>query len=169
MECRPEEVGLLSSVAKTSFRQAFEKYNNSYDMDEYIQKSFDHRKLLSEINNDGVHYFLVRVANDTIAGYCKLNEVPFQTDINDPKSMELERIYVLNKYHRKGIGKAMMDYILSIVIGKFKTLWLGVWDKNEAAILFYRSYGFEVTGTHDFMLGSDLQTDLLMELTLERS
>ncbi len=41
-------------------------------------------------------------------------------------------------------------------------LWLGVWEKNEPAILFYEKQGFVPFDTHGFMLGNDLQTDILM-------
>jgi ribosomal protein S18 acetylase RimI-like enzyme len=44
-----------------------------------------------------------------------------------------------------------------------KTLWLGVWERNERAISFYRRWGFEVVGHHVFRLGSDDQSDLIME------
>jgi len=41
-------------------------------------------------------------------------------------------------------------------------MWLGVWEQNERAIAFYRRWGFLEFGHHAFMLGNDLQNDLLM-------
>jgi ribosomal protein S18 acetylase RimI-like enzyme len=41
-------------------------------------------------------------------------------------------------------------------------VWLGVWEHNPRAIAFYRKFGFEVVGEHAFMLGQELQRDLIM-------
>ena len=42
-------------------------------------------------------------------------------------------------------------------------IWLGVWEKNESALGFYRTIGFIPFGTHVFKLGDELQTDILMK------
>ncbi len=46
-------------------------------------------------------------------------------------------------------------------------LWLGVWEHNQRAIAFYHRWGFAIVGTHTFQLGADLQTDFLMQRSLE--
>ena len=45
-------------------------------------------------------------------------------------------------------------------------VWLSVWERNHRAQAFYRRWGFRVAGTHAFALGSDVQTDFLMERSL---
>lgn len=45
----------------------------------------------------------------------------------------------------------------------YRTLWLGVWERNPRAIAFYERWGFATVGSHVFRLGSDDQTDLIME------
>ena len=45
-------------------------------------------------------------------------------------------------------------------------LWLGVWEFNYRAVDFYKQWGFALCGSHPFLLGDDLQTDILMELKL---
>ena len=47
-------------------------------------------------------------------------------------------------------------------------VWLGVWDRNERAIRFYESWGFHRAGSQPFLLGSDLQTDLVMVRRIAR-
>lgn len=41
-------------------------------------------------------------------------------------------------------------------------MWLGVWEKNESAIRFYKGLGFVLHGAHSFYLGDEEQTDLIM-------
>ena len=45
-------------------------------------------------------------------------------------------------------------------------VWLGVWEHNYNAIRFYERIGFERCGSHDFMLGNDKQTDILLKKEL---
>jgi hypothetical protein len=42
-------------------------------------------------------------------------------------------------------------------------MWLGVWERNARAQVFYRKWDFRTVGEHLFPLGSDLQRDILME------
>ncbi len=45
-------------------------------------------------------------------------------------------------------------------------VWLGVWEKNDKAILFYRKNGFYEVGTHFFFMGEEKQTDFIMRKDL---
>jgi ribosomal protein S18 acetylase RimI-like enzyme len=47
-------------------------------------------------------------------------------------------------------------------------MWLGVWERNERAIAFYRKWAFREFGSHAFLLGKDLQNDLLMARPVSR-
>jgi ribosomal protein S18 acetylase RimI-like enzyme len=46
-------------------------------------------------------------------------------------------------------------------------IWLGVWEHNYNARGFYEHNGFKVFGSHEFLLGDDRQTDLLMKKSLK--
>jgi ribosomal protein S18 acetylase RimI-like enzyme len=43
-----------------------------------------------------------------------------------------------------------------------RTLWLGVWERNDRATAFYRKVGFTDVGTQTFVLGADHQRDLVL-------
>lgn len=43
-----------------------------------------------------------------------------------------------------------------------RTLWLGVWERNPRAMAFYRKCGFRDAGSHQFVVGTDSQTDRIM-------
>jgi ribosomal protein S18 acetylase RimI-like enzyme len=45
-------------------------------------------------------------------------------------------------------------------------MWLGVWEYNPRAQRFYEKNGFRMVDKHTFVLGSDPQTDLLMQKEL---
>jgi ribosomal protein S18 acetylase RimI-like enzyme len=46
------------------------------------------------------------------------------------------------------------------------TLWLGVWEHNEAALAFYSAQGFYKIGEHPFDMAGDIQTDWLLQKEL---
>ena len=48
-------------------------------------------------------------------------------------------------------------------------IWLGVWEHNEPAKAFYTKWGFKQFGAHDFVMGDDRQTDLLMIKSLTKN
>ena len=83
-----------------------------------------------------------------------MNEAPAQTDRNDPASLEIERIYVSGGFQGEGLGRYLMEQAIQIAVErKKKYIWLGVWEKNERAIRFYKRNGFYKTGTHSFVVG----------------
>jgi len=43
-----------------------------------------------------------------------------------------------------------------------RNLWLGVWERNPRAIAFYKKVGFVDRGSHEFLVGSDRQTDRVL-------
>lgn len=135
-------------------------------MQDYLDEAFEINKLRNELcNNDSLFFFLY--CNDELAGYLKLNDAPSQTDINDLASLEIERIYVTNEFQGEGLGKYLIEQAITIATEKNKKyIWLGVWEKNEKAICFYKKNGFCEIGTHIFVMGEDVQTDYIMRKDL---
>jgi ribosomal protein S18 acetylase RimI-like enzyme len=44
----------------------------------------------------------------------------------------------------------------------YKTMYLGVWERNDRAIAFYRKWDFVRVGEHIFQMGDDPQVDWWM-------
>jgi ribosomal protein S18 acetylase RimI-like enzyme len=98
----------------------------------------------------------------------KLNELDAQTEKRAMPSMEIERIYVRKEFQNSGVGQFLLDHSIQITKDKkLNLIWLGVWEHNVSAIRFYERNQFQLFGKHAFMLGSDEQTDLLMERFLD--
>ncbi|RIN04412.1 GNAT family N-acetyltransferase, partial [Staphylococcus shinii] len=43
-----------------------------------------------------------------------------------------------------------------------ENIWLGVWEKNENAIQFYKKLGFYKIDEHVFFMGDEKQIDFIM-------
>lgn len=162
----PADAELLLELSRKTFYDAFYHLNHPDDMEAYAQKAFTVEKLTEELNNTDSEFYLVMLGNET-AGYLKLNYRSAQTEFHDPEALEIERIYVLSHYQGKNIGGQLLNFVLDKAKEhQLNYIWLGVWDQNHGAIRFYQRHRFEVFSSHDFMLGSDKQTDLLLKKIL---
>jgi len=164
--CDIKDLPILVEISINTFVSAFEKLNNPEDFKSYMDIAFSKEQLKKELLNKNASFYFVY--NDKeLVGYFKLNQKEAQTEFFGNISIEIERIYVLDKFQGQQIGKKMLLHIFEIAKKeKASFIWLGVWEKNTAAIRFYERYGFEKFDTHPFYIGNDKQTDLLMRLDL---
>jgi diamine N-acetyltransferase len=161
-----DQAETLLDIAELTFRVGFQHLNDPTDFEVYMAEAFSLQQTQKELGTEGSEFYFA-IMSEEIVGYIKLNHGAAQTDIATEPGIELQRIYVIPAQQGKGIGQQLLDYAISIgKAGRFPYLWLGVWEKNEAAIRFYKRHGFVQFDSHTFMLGNDPQTDLLMKLPL---
>ena len=158
----------LKKISQETYVDAFSLGNTKENMLLYLNSSFNDEKLEAEIIENQSTFYFAKHKNETV-GYLKINFGSAQTDIYDQDAMQLERIYVLEKSQGKGIGKKLLTDIIQIAEKKeVNYLWLGVWEKNKKAIEFYKKTGFKTFDSHSFKMGTEIQTDLLLKLTLKK-
>ena len=169
MQIRKLDITDLENLQKISiitFRETFEEVNSEEDMQKYLDENLSLERLKNELENQNSEFYFAE-NNGEILGYLKLNFKDAQTEKVEENHFEIERIYVLKAFLGQKIGQILFDK--AIEIGREKNLeyvWLGVWEENKRAIRFYEKNGFEIFGKHDFVLGEDVQTDLLMKMKI---
>jgi len=160
------EADTLLAFSKKTFYEFFEHLNEPANMEAYSSIAFTPQRMLSELSHPNSNFYFAMLDGE-VAGYLKLNYADAQTEFKDANALEVERIYVSGEHHGKRIGKQLMDFAINIARSKqFEYIWLGVWEHNDNALGFYKRYGFQVFSSHPFLLGEDLQTDLLMRKSL---
>lgn len=165
-KCNLDDLEKIKYISQKTFIETFSEQNTKEDIEYYLKKNLSNEQLKSEILNVESIFFIVEVDNN-IAAYMKLNLTKAQTEEGHPNTLEVQRIYVLQEYKGKQIGKKLIQK--AIETGKNSNLnyiWLGVWEHNLSAINFYIKQGFEKFDTHIFKLGDVEQTDNLMKLLL---
>jgi ribosomal protein S18 acetylase RimI-like enzyme len=156
----------LQKISKITFAETFTEHNTKEDLDKYLVESFSNEKLSAELNNPDAAFYFAEVDN-TVIGYLKINFGDAQTELKDNKSVEIERIYVLQAYHGKKIGQLLFNKAIEIAKEhQAHYVWLGVWKENHRALQFYKKNGFVQFDTHIFKLGNDEQTDIMMKLEM---
>ena len=162
----PGDLPKLEEISRSTFFDAFGAQNNPEDLHSYLDNAFSESSLKNELLDPHSEFYFATIQQE-IVGYFKINFSRAQTDFQEDDGMELERIYVLKQHQNQKIGQAMLDAVIEMAIQrKMRYLWLGVWEKNENAVRFYKRNRFEFAGSHDFWVGNDLQTDQIMKLDL---
>lgn len=163
------DIDELRTLSIQTYYETFASLNTSENMEKYLRCAFDREKLRKELEDKNSLFFFL-LSGEKLAGYLKVNEAPSQTDVNDPASLEIERIYVSGEFQGEGLGRYLMELAIRMAVErKKKYVWLGVWEKNEKAIRFYKRNGFCQIGTHSFVMGEDVQTDYIMRKDLSIS
>lgn len=162
----PDDVEVLQALALRIFYHSFAALNTEANMKAYTDMAYNREQLLAEINDAGSeHYFLCD--GEKKIGFLKLNTAEVQSDIHDPESLEIQRIYIDQDYQGRGLGAQLLHFTMERAKAlHLKYIWLGVWEKNPDAIRFYQRHGYEIIGSHPFVMGDEGQTDILMRYLL---
>ncbi len=165
-QCTLEDIYVLRDFSYRTYFETFSHMNTHSDMQAYLDEAFELERQRSELLNENSSFYFL-YSDDVLAGYLKLNEAPAQTDIKDKQSLEIQRIYVSKEFQGKGLGGCLLNKAISTaVLQNKKYVWLGVWEKNEKALRFYKKNGFYRIGAHSFFMGNDEQTDYIMRKDL---
>lgn len=159
---------MLADLSFTTFWDAFHDHpkNAPEDLDAYMSEAFAPQRIARELSDPNA-VFLVAEIGGRPAGYAKLLFGNIEEPVEAERPVELCRLYSTTEFIGKGIGQALMDECLRL--GRERgcdAMWLGVWEYNPRARRFYEKQGFRIVGNHVFQLGSDPQTDHLMQIEL---
>jgi ribosomal protein S18 acetylase RimI-like enzyme len=162
-----KEIEQLQKIGKQTFFETFAESNSEANMRQYLEEGFTIEKLTAELTNPNSEFFFAEYETQII-GYLKINFGQAQKELKDNKTLEIERIYVVNEFHGKSVGQLLYDKAIQIANQKkVDYVWLGVWEENPRAINFYKKNGFVEFDKHIFKLGDDEQIDIMMKLILE--
>lgn len=165
-KCALEDSRQLQEISYETFNETFKHQNSPENMNAYLEKAFNLKQLEKELANISSQFLFVYFNNE-VAGYLKVNTDDAQSEEMDEESLEIERIYIKNKFQKHGLGKYLLNHAMEIAKERNKKkIWLGVWEKNENAIAFYKKMGFVQTGAHSFFMGDEEQIDYIMTKTL---
>jgi len=159
---------LLTDLSYTTFWDAFAHHpkNAPDDLAHYMRQAFSLEQIEIELA-DAKNVFLIAEIDAKAAGYAKLVIDNIEPGITAERPVELARLYSHQEYIGKGVGQNLMDACFDRAKNhEHDVMWLGVWEYNPRAQRFYEKNGFRVVGKHTFQLGSDPQTDLLMQKVL---
>jgi diamine N-acetyltransferase len=157
-----DDVAALTELSRRTFIDTYASYNRPENLEDYLRQSLTVEQWRVELSTPG-SIVLLAETDRGLAGYTEVRQGFVPDCVRTPTPVELARIYVAREFQGGGVGAALMTAALDEAMLKGGTaLWLGVWQKNERAIAFYRRWKFETVGTQFFPMGPELQEDWVM-------
>lgn len=167
-EAGPGDARLLSAMGTRTFLHSFAAPNDPADVAAYMASAYSPELQAAELADAGVT-FLIASSGSQPVGYVKLVEGTSAAGVTARNPIQVERFYADVPWIGRGVGGFMMEAVIArAAAGGRDAIWLAVWEHNVRAIAFYERWGFVVVGRQDFLLGSDLQNDLVMVRSLGR-
>jgi diamine N-acetyltransferase len=164
VKCDASHRDELLALAKESFIQAFEKSSDPDNFKLYVAQAFTPSVLAEELAHPQTVFFMLQTPEKENVGYLKMRWDRGSEIFPHEKSIELQRIYVLEKFWHQGYGKVLLDYAESYASNAAYTwIYLVVWFQNDTAIRFYERNYWKQFAKKDFQFGNEIHHDIVMK------
>jgi ribosomal protein S18 acetylase RimI-like enzyme len=159
------DAAIVAAIAERTFRSTFAAQNSAEDIDSLCASAYGEAIQKEELSDPTRETWLLELDAAAI-GYFMLRSVDPPACVTGMHPIEIQRFYLDRHVQGGGSGRRMMSFALERCIAlRSSTVWLGVWERNPRAIQFYQKAGFSVVGSHIFTVGTDAQTDLILQLS----
>jgi ribosomal protein S18 acetylase RimI-like enzyme len=164
-DAAPADGPELDAVARAIWVETFGHASSPEDSGAYLTTAYGPDGALLRHLVDPAYRFRLAVDGDRIVGYAKIN-APWLPGA-EPDAVQLSQLYVASDHHGAGIAQALMDWSIAAARAQnAPAMLLTVWEENHRARRFYEKLGFVHIGDYDFVVGAQIDTDLIMRLAL---
>jgi diamine N-acetyltransferase len=162
-----EDAPALAALAARTFTDAFAADNRPEDLQAHLESSYGVAQQSQELS-DPNEITLLALSGETLIAFAQVRRKVPPECVTQSQAIEVHRFYVDRLAHGKGVAQSLMATVKSAATEfDAKHLWLSAWERNPRAVAFYAKMGFEIVGSADFMVGSDVQTDHIMVASLQ--
>lgn len=161
------DAAALAEIGARTFHDAFAADNRPDDMAEHLAATFGLSQQTAELTSPD-YVTLLACVDGALAAFAQVRRTDAPDCVSGPAPVELHRFYVDLPWQGQGVATRLVAASVEAIreLGG-RTVWLSVWEHNPRARAFYAKCGFRQTGTADFWVGPDLQTDHILERALE--
>ncbi len=160
------DIKIICALGITTFYEAYFEQDDALDLANYVLESFGIEQIEKEVKDKNSTFFIAD-ADARAVGYAKLRENAPAECLKGEITVEIQRVYILEKMRGKGVGDALMQRCFDEARRKnYESVWLGVWEQNLAAQRFYQKYGFQKVGEITFPYGETTGTNYVLKLDL---
>jgi ribosomal protein S18 acetylase RimI-like enzyme len=149
----------LAELAARTFHETFAADNRPEDMSAHLASTYGPAIQRQELADPDITTLVVEI-DGQLSGYAQLRSGETPECVEGDAPLELWRFYIGRDWHGRGVAHSLMQRVETEALRRGgRTLWLGVWERNERAKAFYRKHDFHDVGSHIYMVGTDAQTD----------
>ncbi len=163
---RAPDARLICVLATATFYEAYFEQDDPADLADYIVESFEIESVRRQLEDPDSSFYIL-FADGFAVGYAKLIDGSRDPSITTAKTVELKRIYILERVWRKGFGEKLLEHCIDVArrLGS-ESIWLGVWEQNVRGRCFYEKHGFIKVGSLEFPYGDSVGINYVMEKKL---
>ncbi|KAL0944824.1 GNAT family acetyltransferase [Colletotrichum truncatum] len=156
-----EDAKSIADLGAQVFSDTFGHSVQPHELQAFLDESYTVEAVTKELKDPQKDTILAFDQIGDLLGFAMLTRGSTEPCVADLDGIvELQRIYLYPKAHGTGTGKALAIRLEDMAREQgFKHIWLGVWQENVRAQKAYEKWGYKVVGTHDFVVGSVVQTD----------
>lgn len=162
-KAKEQDLAIITNLAEEIWPVTYGNYLSAEQIRYMLDKMYNKGELLLQMKKG--HTFLIATEDDEDGK--DIGFVSFSVYKPEAYSYKLHKLYVLPEKHGQGVGKILVNEVISSVkrLGG-KTLQLNV-NRNNNAKNFYEKMGFKIKETIDLDIGNGfLMNDYVMELLL---
>ena len=154
------DIPLLRQLAEKSWNSAYSKILSKEQIDYMLAQMYSEKEIANQMHNPNYHYYLI-LEQGKEAGF-----IGFQFHY-EQETTKLHRIYLLEEFKRKGLGKKGLQFLKEKVAeNSDRRIILNV-NKDNPARKVYESQDFSVFHEEVFDIGKGfVMDDYLMEFNL---
>ena len=155
------EVLLINELAHRIWPLTYQSIISADQMEYMLDLIYSPESLKKQMKKLG-HKFVIVYNGNSPVGFASYSKKLKSTD-----TFKLHKIYILQSEHGKGIGKLVLDNIISdIQTKRAKYLELNV-NRNNKAVEFYKKLGFTIISEEDIDIDHGyFMNDYIMRKTL---
>ena len=161
-----EDAELLAVLGAVTFYEAYFEQDDPAELAAYVIRSFSSSEVREQLDDENSIFFIAYLEGKAV-GYARLVYGEPDPSVTSKNTIELRRIYVLERCWGKGVGEALLRHCERIAqeMGK-ESIWLGVWQQNERGQRFYAKQEYRKVGTLTFPYGDSEGINDVMEKDL---
>ncbi len=168
-QANADDVHLLSVLSSTTFYEAYFEQDDPHNLSGYITASFDIESVAEQLADPASTFFIAYYLGHAV-GYAKLDAASRDPRVQTDRTLELKRLYALERVWGKGVGEALLVHCEQFAMDTgYASIWLGVWQENRRGQSFYKKHGFVKRGTLEFPYGEVVGINDVMEKTLQQT
>ena len=158
----PESLRSVREIADEIWPETFQSILSAEQIAYMMEMMYSPAVMADELAR-GVAFILVRADGEN-AGYLSWSPCP-----EDPQTAKLHKVYLRSRWHRRGIGSAMLQYMIGICRDRgFGALKLNVNKRNTPAIRAYERNGFRIVDQVCLDIGGGfVMDDYVMQIRLK--
>jgi len=162
-QAQPGDEHALALVGSATFLETYAHMIPGADMVSHCATKHSAATYAAWLADPSVTIWLAETEVKAPVGYLVLTHATLPVAAPQPEDLEIQRIYVLSRFHRTGLGYALMNLAVARSNARgAQRLVLGVHNDNARALAFYQRQGFSIIDDRTFHVGISVFCDRVL-------